>query len=191
MKTNTNENQEIAFINQSAYEATIQNRYQHDVTCPDIFIDIKTEYFPKEKENHTYTATPKKRLQLAKRLRRKINNTYGGKMHLVQSIDQWIKLVSLNTEAESRAANQEYTDLLFFLFTFKEMLQTSNSDQKLIEKSLVLIYGLFDRKYLIKDLDKWIRFVALCTEKENYTGSEEYLGLLSFFFVFKDVLRNK
>ena len=169
----------------------IQEQYQHDETYPDIFIDVIPEPLQKEKENDHRKAIPKKRLQLAKRLQAMINNTYGGKMRLVQSIDQWVKLVTLNTEAENRAANEEYTDLLFFLFTFREMLQSADTSQNLVDRSIEFIDGLYDRKYLMKDIDKWVRFVALCTEKENFTGSEEHLGLLNFFFVFKDVLGNK
>ena len=191
MKTEINEHEKIDLVNQLAYEAAIQEQDEHDETYPDIFIDVNPEYCLKEKENDQRTAIPKKRLQLAKRLQAMINNTYGGKIRLVQSIDQWIILVTLNTEAENRAANQEYTDLLFFLFTFREMLLSADTNQNLVDRSIEFIYGLYDRKYLMKDIDKWVRFVTLCTEKENYTGSDAYLGLLNFLFVFDDVLRNK
>ena len=120
-----------------------------------------------------------------------INDVYGDTMHLVQSIDEWIKLVSLNTEEEYRVENSEYSDVLFFLFTFKEVLQFSNEKGNFIEELLYFIYNLYDPEYIINDIDQWIRFVTLCTEKENYTGSEEYLGLLNFFFIFKDILQYK
>lgn len=130
-------------------------------------------------------------MKLAKRFQAVINDVYGDNTHLVQSMDEWIKLVSLNTEEEYRIGNSQYSDLLFFLFTFKEMLQTSNDNGNFIDELLYFTYSLFDPEYLVKDIDQWIRFVTLYTEKENYTGSEEYLGLLNFFFIFKEILQHK
>ena len=178
-------------VNYVTYQDVIHQQNEFGTTLQDLLSGINIGHLLEERKKGNYVAIPKKRIKLAKRFLAVINDVYGGNMHLVQSMDEWIKLVSLNTEEEHRIENSEYSDVLFFLFTFKEVLQSSNDQGNFIEKLLYFIYNLFDPEYIINDIDQWIRFVTLCTEKENYTGSEEFLGLLNFFFIFKEILQHK
>ena len=191
MKTKINELEKSTMVNYVTYQGLIQQKNRLDITLRYLLTGINIGHLLEERKKDDYIAIPKKRIKLAKRFQAVINDVYGGNMHLVQSMDEWIKLVSLNTEDEHRTENSEYSDVLFFLFTFKEVLQSSNDKGNFIEELLYFIYNLFDPEYIINDIDQWIRFVTLCTEKENYTGSEEYLGLLNFFFIFKEILQHK
>ncbi len=191
MKAKINVSKKANSTNYYSHLTISEDKHEIDGFLTKVLTEIKVGQLLEETKKGNYAAIPKKRVKLAKRLQAMINDTYGGKIQLVQSIDEWIKLVSLNIEEENRIGNQTHLDLLFFLFTFKELLQFSIDDNNFINRSLDFVYGLFGRKHLAEEIFKWIRLIALSTEKKNYTGSEEYLELLNFLFIFNDALLKK
>ena len=191
MKTKIKKSEKNILTSCQLHHSVPDEKNEFEKLLTELLIESKIGQLLEERKDGNYGPIPKKQMKLVERLQTIIHDAYGDTSNLAQAVDQWIKLVSLNIEEENRIGNQEYSDLLFFLFTFKETIQDSGADGNLINELLHFIYHLFDRKHLIEDIACWIRFVTLCTEKENYTGSEEYLELINFLYIFKDGLQNK
>lgn len=181
----------IALLNQLALQAAMQQQSEFDVTPPDLLSGKEVKNIPGANKKVSYLPIPQKHIKLTQSLLKILYNVYGGRKDLIRFADQWIKLVSLHTDEGDHLESQEYLDLLFFLFVFKETLQPSKKREHVVEGLSDLIYHFFGRKHLLKEIEKWTRFVARCTGKGRHTGSGEYLGLLNFFFVFKGCLHDK
>ncbi|MDN5211185.1 hypothetical protein QQ020_03960 [Fulvivirgaceae bacterium BMA12] len=187
MKTKTKESEKIAYINQLAYEAAMQDRQAFEAALPDVLAEVSIVCQPEKKKA---TKPANKRARLARRLHGLVYSVYQGKKHLINHIDTWIKFVALCTDQKNHIGSEEYLDLLFFLFTFKEELQAQKREGSAGEL-LKFIDSMYGRKHLIREIEKWIKFIALCTGKVHYTGSKEYLELLGFLFEFKEVLEGR
>ena len=181
----------MALLNQLALRAAIQQQSGSDVAPQGPLSGYEAKDIPGANKETSYRPLPKKHIKLTKSLLKVLYNVYGGKKDLLRFADQWIKLVSMQTDEGDQLESQEYLDLLFFLFVFKETLQPPQKREHVVEGMSDLIYRFFGKKHLLEEIEEWTRFMARCTGKGPHTGSGEYLGLLNFFFVLKRCLRGK
>ena len=102
----------------------------------------------------------------------------------------------LNGKSQNLPLSNQLGDQLISMGDFEKVENKfvpvrKNSRGNIVNRMEDFVYDEYSRKYLVRQLEKWIWFVTFGTEREDYAGSDDYLDLLFFLWRFKDVLHPK